>query len=246
MDEMTDVWTRRRLEPSSAIMIVVTAVALLSAAWVHYRSRPAIETLTVGARVPPLEVLDLDTSEPLVLLGHSGKLVWLTFWSADSATASSDLKLLDQATRPLTAHRRFVQMTAAVEAGKAGQIRSMLRSSKLKLPVYLAGAATLQRFGTSKADPPLHVLIGPDCRIIAIARGGDGATIARLASMAQQQLEELDPAGTTRFAAACPGFPRRCVIEELLGWPGHRAKLLTDPNQTITPEDSSSACSHGV
>jgi hypothetical protein len=204
MDEMTEVWTRRRIEPSSAIMMTVTAIALVVTAWLQYRSRPASETLTLGARVPPLEVLDLETSEPLFLLGHSGKLVWLTFWSVDSPTASSDLKSLEQATKKLAGHRRFVQIAAAVNTGKTSQIQSVLRSSEIRLPVYLAGAATLQKFGARGADPPLHVLIGADSRIIAIARGGDDSTVSRLAAMAQHQLDELDPQGTTRFADARP------------------------------------------
>ena len=79
---------------------------------------------------------------------------------------------------------------------------ALLRSNGIELPVYLASAATLRRFGTSSADPPLHVLIGADGRIAALARGSDDSTIARLAAMAQRRLDELDPHGTMRFAAA--------------------------------------------
>lgn len=201
MDEMTEAWTRRRIEPSSAIMVVVTATALLAAAWLHYRSHPAGETLTVGARVPPLQVLDLETSEPLLLLGLSGKVVWITFWSVDSATAPSSLKGLEQGTKKLAGHRRFQQVVAAVER-KGDKIRATLVSHEIELPAYVASASMLRQFGVASADPLFHALIGADGRIIALARGSDESTIARLAAMAQRRLDELDPQGTTRFAAA--------------------------------------------
>jgi len=202
MDQMTETWTRRRIEPSSAIMLLVTAIAVVGAVWLHYRNYPAEETLTVGARIPALQFLDLGTSEPLVVLGHSGRVIWITFWSAESASALPSLKDLERVTKKLAGHRRFVQVVAAVEDGKASQVRAIIDSNGIKLPVYLATAAIFRRFGASSADPPLHVLIGADSRIIALARGGDDSTIARLAAMVQRRLDELDPQGTTRFAAA--------------------------------------------
>ncbi len=129
-------------------------------------------------------------------------MVWVTFWSVNAATAPSNLKALEQATKKLAAHRRFNQVIAAVDVGKAGQVRATVDSNKIELPVYLASAPMLRRFGTSSADPPLHVLIGADSRIIAMVRGGDDGTIARLAAMAKRRLDELDPQGSTRFAAA--------------------------------------------
>jgi len=202
MDEMTERWTRRRIEPSSAIMILVTAAALVGAALLNYRSRPTDESLNLGARVPPLQVLDLETSEPLVLFGLNGKVVWVTFWSIDSASAPSSLKALERASKRLADHRRFAQVAAAVPAGQASQVRESLRSNRIGLPVYLASAAVLRHFGVSSADPPFHVLIGADSRIIALARGGDDSTIGRLAAMAQRRLDELDPQGATRYALA--------------------------------------------
>ncbi len=202
MDEMTELWTRRRIEPSSAMMMVVTAIALVGAASLHYRSRPDHEPLSVGARIPPLQVLDLETSEPLVMIGLNGKVVWVTFWSIDSASAKSSLQALERASKRLAGHRRFVGVAAAVPAGKAREIRELLRSNRIGLTVYLASAGLLGRFGTASADPPFHVLIGADGRILALARGGDDTTIGRLAAMAQRQLDELDPEGATRFAAA--------------------------------------------
>jgi len=201
MDELTEMWTRRRIEPSSAVMIIVTAAALVGATWLRYGSRPADVPLSLGARVPPLQVLDLATSEPLVLLGLNGKVLWVTFWSIDSASAPSSLQALERASKRLAGHRRFAQVAAAVPAGKAGQVRESLRSNRIGLPVYLASAATLRQFGVSSADPPFHVLIGADGRIIALARGGDDSTIARLAATAQRRLDELDPEGAARYAA---------------------------------------------
>ncbi len=202
MDQITELWTRRRIEPSSAMMIIVTATALVGSAWLHYRSGPADPPLSLGARVPPLQVFDLETSEPLVLLGLNGKVVWVTFWSIDSASAPSSLQALERVSKRLADHRRFAQVAAAVSGGKASEVRELLRSNRIGLPVYLASPALLRQFGTSSADPPFHVLIGADGRILALARGGDDSTIGRLAAMAQRRLDELDPQGATRFAAA--------------------------------------------
>jgi hypothetical protein len=200
MDEATDIWTHRRIEPSSALLLLVTATALIGAAWLRYRSDGNGDLLTVGARVPPLQLFDLETSEPRLLVGLGGKVVWVTFWSVDSASAPSHLTALEHATKKLADHRRFMQVVVAVEVGKASRVRSVVDSNRIGLPHYLANAAVLQRFGTSSADPPFHVLIGADSRIIALARGGDDSTIARLAAMAQRRLEELDPLGRTRYA----------------------------------------------
>ncbi len=52
MDKMTEVWTRRRIEPSSALMILMTATALVGAAWLHYRSHPADLALSVVREFP--------------------------------------------------------------------------------------------------------------------------------------------------------------------------------------------------
>jgi hypothetical protein len=201
MDEMTEMWTRRRIDPSNAFLLLVTATALLGAAWLRYGSHPADEPLTVGAKVPPLQILDLETSEPLVLLGLSGKVVWITFWSVESASAPSSLKALEQASKKLAGHRLFRQVLAAVEKGKAGKIRATLHSNEIGLSAYTASPTLLRQFGVSSADSLFHVLIGTDGRILALSRGDDESTLDRLAAMAQRRLDEIDPQGTTRFAA---------------------------------------------
>jgi hypothetical protein len=209
MDEMTDVWTHRRIEPSSALLLLVTATALAGTVYLRYRSSAALESLTVGSRLPPLQLADLETSEPHVLVASAGKVVWVTFWSGDSPTAMSTLTALEQASKRLAHHRRFVQVPAVIEAREVGQVRESLRSHRIRLPAYSASATVLRQFGVSSADPPFHALIGRDGRILALARGSDDSTLARLAAMAQQQLDELDPKGTLQFAALSDGIGRQ-------------------------------------
>ena len=87
MDEASDIPTKRRIDGVTAIMVVVTAASLLGAAWLRTRRPPENEPPAVGALAPPLRLLDLETSEPIVLVGLRGKVVWVVFWSADSPSA---------------------------------------------------------------------------------------------------------------------------------------------------------------
>jgi hypothetical protein len=204
MDAITKtMWTRRRIDPVTALLTLVTLAALAGAGWLRLQSRLRVVPLAVDALAPPLRLLDVDTSEPLVLLGSSGKVTWLTFWSADSATAQSDLKLLERASNRLKAHRRFALLAAAVEPdqGKTGRVRAFLQANGLDLPAYLVTPETLRHFGVTSADPPFHVLIGADGRVFALAQGCGRSTIQRIVSLVQQHLDELDPHGATRFAA---------------------------------------------
>ena len=84
MDEAIDIPTKCRIDGVTAIMVVVTAAALLGAAWLRTRRPTTDEPPAVGALAPPLRLLDLDTLEPVVLVGLRGKVVWVVFWSADS------------------------------------------------------------------------------------------------------------------------------------------------------------------
>jgi hypothetical protein len=204
MEAITEtIWTRRRIDPATALLILVTLAALLGAGWLRLASRSAVVPLAVDGPAPPLHLLDVQTSEPLVLLGSSGRVNWVVFWSVDSPTAPASLKMLEQASNRLRAHRRFALLPAAVgiDRGKAAEVRSFLLNNRLNLPACLASPETLRRFGVASADPPFHVLIGADGHILALAQGGGRATIDRIAGLAERHLEELDPHGTTRFAA---------------------------------------------
>ncbi len=95
MDAATEVGSRRRVDPMTTLMIVMTAAGLLGAAWLRYGPSPAPPPPTVGGLAPPLQILDLDSSEPMVLAGLRGKVVWVVFWSANSTSGPASLPALD-------------------------------------------------------------------------------------------------------------------------------------------------------
>ena len=202
MDEANDIPTKRRIDGVTAIMIVVTAVSLLGAAWLRTRRPTADEPPTVGGIAPPLRLLDLETSEPVVLVGLRGKVVWVVFWSADSSSARSDLAAVESAWTSLKALARFAMVPAAVETDHPDRVREVTAETGAKLPVYLASAETRRRFGAGEAKAPLHVLIDADGHIATIARGMSEQTTNRITSQARKLLDELGPIDDTRFASA--------------------------------------------
>ena len=152
-------------------MVGVTVASLLGAVWLRVRRMPENEPPAVGSLAPPLRLLDLETSEPIVLVGLRGKVVWIVFWSADSNSVGSSLAAIEPAWSTLKAQGRFAMVAAAVEADKPTHVRAAAVASGVKLPVYLASAETRRRFGARLADPPLNILIDADGRIATIARG---------------------------------------------------------------------------
>ncbi len=193
---------RRRIDAMSGLMSAITLAALIGAVWMRFGPSPReSQMVAVGSTAPPLRLLDVATSDPLVLVGLQGKVVWVVFWSAEAASGRSCLVELASAVKRLQAHRRFAVVTAAVEAGDPERVRATVAAMGVNLPVYLAGAATRRQFGAERADPPLHVLIDADGRILALARGAGRPTLERIAAQAGRRLEELDPMGATRFAA---------------------------------------------
>jgi hypothetical protein len=170
--------------------------------------------------------LDLETSEPLILLGLKGKIVWVVFWSANSTSGKASLPMLEAAWKRLKQNRRFSLIAAAVDSEAAQQVRSTITAAKATMPVYLASLETRRRFGALDADPPLHLLIDEQGRIATLARGASRQTIDRLATQAQSRLNELDPLRNTRFAgtllrSSVPGLDHRrgsspipCYLED--------------------------------
>ncbi len=201
MDAATEIRSRRRIEPMSVLCIAITAASLLGAAWLRFGSQPAFRPVTIGTPAPLLQVLDVDTSEPMILVGHRGKVVWLVFWSVDSPSGSSSLSALEEIWKKLKVHRRFSLVAAAVETDRSDRVRALTTASGVTLPIYLASPETRRRFGALQADPSLHVLIDAQGQIAAIARGYGRATIDRIASQVKRLLDELDAIGETRFAA---------------------------------------------
>jgi hypothetical protein len=201
MEAPTEQSRRRPTEWAACTMVIVTVGCLLAAGWLRYSRSKTIEPPTVGAPIPPLELLDLHTSEPLFLLGLSGRVVWIVFWSADSPSGRATLAEIGRVWPRLRSHRRFTLVAAAMNADHPERVRAAAAAGS-ELPIYLATPETRRRFGIEHADPPLHLLIGADGRVTAIARGEGPQTIERIADQAKLELDRLDPAGDTRFASA--------------------------------------------
>jgi hypothetical protein len=195
----------RRVDRISAIMALVTVLLVAGACWLRFGQSPWVEPPTVGSVPPPLRLLDLQTSEPLIMLGHKGKVVWVVFWSAGSASGPANLVALESAWKRFRTHRAFSLVTAAVDSEHPALVRAALANIDAKVPAYLATPETCSRFATGGADPPLHVLIGPEGCIAVLSRGAGPETVNRLAARVQDWLDELDPLGNTRFAAIGPG-----------------------------------------
>jgi hypothetical protein len=184
-------------------MALVTTLAMAGFVWMRHGPAPAGESPGIGTPVPPLRVLDPATSDPLVLLGLRGKVVSLTFWSADSPSARADLAALDRVWTRLRARPKFAMAAVAVEADHPDRVRAVLAEANVRLPVYLAPAETRRRFGATAQHVPFHVLIDETGHIGALARGDAPGVLARLARQAGQWLDEMEPFGPTRFAYIC-------------------------------------------
>ena len=202
LGELEDGRPSRPFDWVSLLMALVTILVVGAAAWLRFAPRSSIEPPAVGSMLPPLRLLDLQSSEPLVLLGLKGRIVWVVFWSPDTQTGRQVLPQLEKAWRRLRPHGRFSMVAAAVDSAPSQRVREAIAEIHATLPVYLATPETRRRFGVQDADPPLHLLIDERGQIAALARGAGQATIDRLASQARAWLDELDPMRNTRFASA--------------------------------------------
>ena len=209
---------KRRIDAMTGVLMLLTLAALAGTAWLRL-GRPSAGTsgATVGANAPPLQLIDPETSQPIVLAGLKDKVAWVVFWSAGSESGRTCLAELETATRRLRMHRRFALVAAAAEGDDAAKIRSAARAAGFQQPVYLAAEETRRRFHAEACDPPLHVLIDAGGGILAMARGDGRPTIDRIAQLARDRLDEIDPDGQTRFASAMAGFPRHVCPFDPLG-----------------------------
>ena len=114
-------------------MMLVTLAALVGAAWLRFGRSSATggrRRAAVGAEAPPLRLIDLETSEPVVLVGLNSKVVWVVFWSAGAPSGRSCLAELEAATKRLRTHRRFAMVTAAVESDDPAAVRAAVRGGR--------------------------------------------------------------------------------------------------------------------
>jgi hypothetical protein len=195
-----------RVDRVGLALAVLTLAFVAGAAWLRLRPAPAPEPPTVGSPPPPLRLLNLESSEPLFLLGLKGKVVWVVFWSAGSESGKALLPRLEVAWTRLRTNRRFSLVAGAVDFDQPGRVREALGAARAGLPAYLVPPETRHRFGVGTADPPLHLLIDADGKVAALVRGAGADTVRRLANQVRGWLEDLDPLGPTRFAErASPG-----------------------------------------
>ncbi len=204
----------RRLDRVSVLLALVTLVLVAWTAWLRFGPASRPEPPAVGQALPPLRLLDLETAEPLVLLGAKGKVSWIVFWSAGSPSGRAGLSQLEGVWKRLKAHRRLTMVTAAVNSDQPERVRAALAEIHAAVPAYLAGPETLRRFGAELADPPLHLLVDGEGQIAALVRGAGQDTFNRLATQVQRWLEEIDPLGNTRFAKTNPAglAPACCKV----------------------------------
>jgi hypothetical protein len=199
MNETNEQSPRRRIDWISGVMAAVTVAAMVGAAWFYFVRQADEGTLAVGARAPLLQLIDVETSEPLVLVGLRGKVVWIVFWSVGSESGPSSLPVIEREWNRLKRHRLFSMAAAAVDS-EAAQVRALIARDHLDMPIYLASPESQRRFRAQTGDPPLNVLLDAEGTVVAIARGTAPQTIERLVRQANNLLEELDPNGRIRFA----------------------------------------------
>ena len=73
---------RRRIDRISLLLALASLGIVGWTAWIRFAPSPRPDPPAVGSVLPPLPLMDLETSEPLILLGLKGKVVWVVFWSA--------------------------------------------------------------------------------------------------------------------------------------------------------------------
>ena len=133
-------------------MAAVTLVALLAAASFRFGSTAKVKSLTDRRACPALQLVDLDSSEPLLMLGLKGKVVWIVFWSAEAPKCATD---------PGRDRPRFEQAEVASEiqhsdGGRRNRqavtaSRTVISEAGVDLPVYLASSDSRLRFGAEQA-----------------------------------------------------------------------------------------------
>jgi hypothetical protein len=188
-----------RLDRVSVLSALVTLVLVGWTAWLRFDPASRPEPPAVGLALPPLRLLDLETAEPLVLLGAKGKVTWIVFRSAGSPSGRASLSKLEGVWKRLKSHRRFTMATAAINSDQpVGCVELAMTHRSASRCVFTTC------FGAELADPPLHLLVDGEGRIAALVRGAGQDAINRLAAQVQRWLEEMDPLGNTRFARTNP------------------------------------------
>ena len=119
-------------------------------AWLRFAPAAPPRPPAVGSVLPPLPLIDLETSEPLILVGLKGKVVWVVFWSAGTPSGDATLSRLETVWRRLRSDRRFSLVAAAINVKDPEQVKAALARNHATLPAYLAGPETCRRFAPGR------------------------------------------------------------------------------------------------
>ncbi len=185
----------RGFDRLSAAMALVTVVMIVWAAWLRFGPPPAPETPAVGSMAPALRLLDPATSDPLILLGLRGKVVWISFVETTNASGASDLAGLETVWKRFRSRQGFAMAALSIESNHPDRLRAAVKATGVTLPTYLAAPETQRAFGISSGRLPLHILLDPNGHVVAVAQGRGAATLRRLVDQAERWLDEIDPPG---------------------------------------------------
>ena len=85
----------RRMDRVSLLLALATLVIVGWTAWLRFApaSRPVLRPSARSCR--RCRLIDLETAEPLILLGLKGKVVWVVFWSAGTPSGDASLSRLE-------------------------------------------------------------------------------------------------------------------------------------------------------
>lgn len=194
----------------SLAMALATVGALAVFGWRQVREPAAPEVPGLGSVPPLMTVRDPATSDPQIWLPPRDRVVWLSFWSASAPTGQEDLRALQGAWERLGERHRFAMLAVAVDVEREDSVRRAMAGAAASLPVAVATREAQRAYGIERAATilPLHLLIGSEGRIVAVARGSAAVTIDRFARQAGELLDLLVPVDRTRFAQASSGSAR--------------------------------------
>lgn len=199
-DRNQDEAAGRKPDRASLVLAVVTILLVAATAWLRLGPGLFPRPIQIGEPMPPTRLADLHDPGSRLLLGVQGEVLWLVFLSTESAEATPVLPELEAVWKRLGPDRRFGMAIAAVDRTGPDRPRAALEAYRGKLPLYLAGRDAPQSFGIEPTGAPWHFLVDPHGRVAALARGSGGDTVDRLAKMAADWLDALDPASDARFS----------------------------------------------
>ena len=147
----------QRIDRVSVILALVTVLIVGATAWTRYGTVRRAEPPAMGSLAPPLRLIDLETSEPRLLVGHKGRVSWVVFWSASSLSGRASLARIEKVWSRFKADRRVILITAADDPEHPERVRAALArcAASASLPCQPGNAPSVRRrVGGSPASSP--------------------------------------------------------------------------------------------